>query len=101
MSTVAAPSRRVVPRAFVVVAITFAALLVSAGLRATPGVLMVPLQLNFGWDRATISFSAAIGIFLYGLVRPFAAALMQTVGIRRTMLGGLVLMAGATFASCG
>jgi hypothetical protein len=59
----------------VVVAVTFIALLVSAGLRATPGVLMMPLQLNFGWDRATISFSAAVGIFLYGLVGPFAAAL--------------------------
>lgn len=82
-----------------VVAVTFAALLVSAGLRATPGVLMRPLEAAFGWDRATISFAAAVGIFLYGLVGPFAAALMVSVGIRRTMLGGLLLMAGATFAS--
>ncbi|MFO1265475.1 MAG: MFS transporter [Rubrivivax sp.] len=82
-----------------VVAVTFIALLVSAGLRATPGVLMVPLQLGFGWDRATISFAAAVGIFLYGLVGPFAAALMLSVGIRRTMLGGLALMGLATFAS--
>lgn len=82
-----------------VVAVTFLGLLVSAGLRATPGVLLQPLQLQFGWDRATISFGAAIGIFLYGLVGPFAAALMQTAGIKRTMLGGLALMAAATFAS--
>jgi MFS family permease len=83
----------------IVVAVTFVALLISAGLRATPGVLMVPLQLSFGWDRATISLSAAVGIFLYGLVGPFAAALMQSVGIRRTMIGGLALMAVSTFAS--
>ncbi|MBB3358872.1 MULTISPECIES: MFS transporter [unclassified Novosphingobium] len=82
-----------------IVAATFLALLVSAGLRATPGVLMVPLQVNFGWDRATISFAAAIGIFLYGLVGPFAAALMVSFGIRRTMLAGLTLMSLATFAS--
>ncbi|WP_390902693.1 MFS transporter [Sphingomonas oryzagri] len=82
-----------------IVAVTFFALLVSAGLRATPGVLMMPLQLNFGWDRATISFAAAIGIFLYGLVGPFAAALMMSFGIRRTMLAGLMLMAISTFAS--
>src|ERR1700678_4317153 len=82
-----------------VAAVTFFALLVSAGLRATPGVLMLPLQINFGWDRAIISFAAAVGIFLYGLVGPFAAALMISVGIRRTMLGGLGLMAGATLAS--
>jgi MFS family permease len=89
------------PRVHIVliVAVTFFALLVSAGLRATPGVLMMPLQLNFGWDRATISFAAAIGIFLYGLVGPFAAALMMSFGIRRTMLAGLMLMAISTFAS--
>lgn len=82
-----------------IVAVTFFALLVSAGLRATPGVLMMPLQANFGWDRATISFAAAIGILLYGLVGPFAAALMVSFGIRRTMLAGLALMSAATFAS--
>jgi MFS family permease len=82
-----------------IVAVTFFALLVSAGLRATPGVLMMPLQLNFGWDRATISFAAAVGIFLYGLVGPFAAAFMISFGIRRTMLAGLLLMAASTFAS--
>src|ERR1700761_673207 len=84
---------------FLVVAVTFVALLISAGLRATPGVLMEPLQISFGWDRATISFAAAVGIFLYGLVGPFAAALMVSFGIRRTMLAGLALMAAATCAS--
>lgn len=85
--------------AAVVVAITFIALLVSAGLRSAPGVMMLPLELHFGWDRATISASAAIGIFLYGLIGPFAAALMLSIGIKRTMLAGLVLMSSATFAS--
>jgi MFS family permease len=90
------PRRAIAP---VVVGVTFAALLISAGLRATPGVLMIPLELHFGWDRATISLSAAIGIFLYGLVGPFAAALMQSYGIRRVMMAGLALMSLATFAS--
>ena len=57
--------------AFVVVAVIFLALLVSAGLRSTPSVLLVPLEESFGWSRATTSFSAAIGIFLYGLVGPY------------------------------
>ncbi len=90
------PRRAIAP---MVVAVTFVALLVSAGLRATPGVLMMPLELHFGWSRATISFAAAIGIFLYGLVGPFAAALMQSFGIRRTMMAGLALMSASTFAS--
>ena len=85
--------------AWIAVAVAFLALLISAGLRSTTGVLMIPLQLNFGWDRATISFAAAVGIFLYGLVGPFAAALMISFGIKRTMLAGLALMAASTFAS--
>jgi MFS family permease len=83
----------------IVVAVTFLALLVAAGLRSAPGVMMVPLEAHFGWDRATISASAAIGIFLYGLVGPFAAALMLSFGIKRTMLAGLSLMTLSTFAS--
>jgi hypothetical protein len=54
--------------AFVVVAVIFLALLSSAGLRATPGVLMLSLQKALGWNVGVISSSAAIGIFLYGLV---------------------------------
>lgn len=84
---------------FLVVGVTFFALLASAGLRAAPGVLLRPLQTDFGWDRSIISLGAAIGIFLYGMVGPFAAALMVQIGIRRTMLGGLLLMAAATFSS--
>ncbi|RYY26624.1 MAG: MFS transporter [Sphingomonadales bacterium] len=79
--------------------ITFIALLVSAGLRSAPSVMMQPLEMHFGWDRATTSTAAAIGIFLYGLIGPFAAAVMLSFGIRRTMLAGLVLMSASTFAS--
>jgi MFS family permease len=85
--------------AFVVVALTFVALLIAAGLRSAPSVLILPLELHFGWDRATVSFAAAVGIFLYGLVGPFAAAMMQSFGIRRVLLGGLLLMSAATLAS--
>ena len=92
-------TRRPFHPAIIVVAITFLALLFSAGLRSAPGVMMLPLELHFRWDRATISFAAAIGILLYGLVGPFAAALMMSFGIKRTMLAGLALMALSTLAS--
>lgn len=85
--------------AFVVIAVTFVALLVAAALRSAPSVLMLPLEARFGWDRATLSLAAATGIFLYGLTGPFAAGLMQTIGIRRTMIVGLALMAAATLSS--
>jgi predicted MFS family arabinose efflux permease len=85
--------------AFVVVAVVFLSLLAAAGLRSAPGVLILPLEQAFGWSRDTVSLAAAIGIFLYGLVGPFAAALMQSFGIKRTLATALLLMSAATAAS--
>ena len=82
--------------AFVVIAVIFLSLLAAAGLRSAPGVLILPLEGAFGWSRATISFAAGLGIFLFGLMGPFAAALMQRYGIRRTLMGALALMAVST-----
>ena len=69
--------------AWIVAGITFLTLLVSAGVRSTPGVLMIPLEENFGWDRTVITFSLAINLTLYGLCGPFAAAFMDRYGIKR------------------
>jgi predicted MFS family arabinose efflux permease len=85
--------------AFVVVAVIFLCLLISASVRAAPGVLLNPLQQAFGWDRDSISLAAAIGILLYGLAGPFAAALMERLGLRRTVIGALAVIAAATAAS--
>lgn len=90
---------RSVHYAIVIAVLTFVSLLAAAGLRAAPGVLLLPLQLGFGWDRATVSAGAGLGILVNGLVGPFAASLMQTYGIKRVLLAGLGLMAAATSAS--
>ncbi|HPA39379.1 MAG TPA: MFS transporter [Phenylobacterium sp.] len=82
--------------AFVVAACVFLALLAAAGLRSAPGVLMLPLERAFGWDRASVSAAAAVGILLYGLTGPFAASLMQSFGVRRTVTLALLLMAVST-----
>lgn len=78
---------------FFVAGLTFLTLLASAGIRATPGVLMVPLEHDVGWSRATISLAVSINLVLYGLLGPFAAALMERFGIRRTMLFSLAFLA--------
>jgi len=85
--------------ALAVVAVIFVALLAAAGLRSTPGVLMVPWEQAFGWSRGVISFAAACGIFLFGLTGPFAAAAMQRFGIRATVMVALGLMSLSSFAS--
>lgn len=85
--------------AWIIVAVTFAALLVSAGIRAAPGVLIVPLEDEFHWSRATISFAVGINILLYGLVGPFAAALMDRFGVRRTITAALAVTAAGVALS--
>lgn len=94
----AAPAARL-HYAWVIAAIAFFLLLVAAGVRAASGVLILPLESEFGWSRATISAAAAVSIFLYGFTGPFSAALMQSYGIKRTLLGAMLLLALATASS--
>ena len=71
--------------AWIIVAVTFVVVLLTAGVRSAPGLLIVPLEEEFHWSRATISFAIGINLLLYGLIGPFAAALMDRFGVRRTM----------------
>src|SRR4030081_1877192 len=79
--------------AWIVGAVTFVTLLAAAGTRATPGVLIVPLQHEFGWNRAEISAAVSINLVLFGLIGPFAAAFMARFGIRRVVVGALITIA--------
>jgi MFS family permease len=79
--------------AWLIVMVTFVTLITTAGFRATPGVLIVPLQQEFGWSRGTISLAVSLGLVFFGLTAPFSAALMERFGIRRVMLIALVTVA--------
>ena len=85
-------SRRV-HYAWIVFGVTFFALLTASGVRSTPGVLIVPLEREFGWTAAAISAAVSINLLLYGLCGPFAAAFMGRFGIRRVMIWALSLIA--------
>ena len=86
--------------AFVVAAAIFVVLLCAAAVRATPSILIVPLEREFGWSRALLSSAVSVNLVLYGLVGPFAAALMERFGIRRTVLASLALIcAGVALTS--
>ena len=78
--------------AWPIAAVTFLVLLVTAAVRATPGVLMVPLEEEFGWSTAAISGAIAINIALFGLIGPFAASLMDRWGLRRMVLCALAML---------
>ncbi len=92
MTAVSPPRTRIHP-AWLVAGVAFVALLGAAGFRAAPGVLMVPLQDEFGWSRGTLSLAVGVNLVLFGLTAPFAAALMDRFGIRRVTSSALVLIA--------
>ena len=89
-------SRLRVHPAWLVAAVSFVALIGAAGFRAAPGPLMGPLNEEFGWSTASMSLAVSINLVLYGLTAPFAAALMDTFGIRRVTTVALILVAAGS-----
>src|SRR4029450_11374851 len=81
--------------AWVVALVTFVILLVTAGIRATPGVLMLSLEREFGWSRAGISSAVALNTALFGLIGPFAASVMDQWGVRRVILAAVALLSAS------
>jgi MFS family permease len=96
MTDTLAPTRRRVHPAWWVAAVAFVALIGAAGFRAAPGVLMVPLQDEFGWSRGTLSLAVGVNLVLFGLTAPFAAALMERFGLRRVTTCALLLIAAGS-----
>jgi MFS family permease len=76
--------------AFVVAAVTFVVLMMAAGFRSVPSVLIVPLGKEFGWSHALIGGAVSVNLLVYGLGAPFAAAIVERYGVRRVV----------TFALC-
>ena len=85
-------ARRDVHYGWVVVAVTFLTMLVVAGAVGAPAVLLLPLQREFGWETSEISGALAIRLLLFGLMGPFAAALINRFGVRRVTLSSLALI---------
>jgi len=85
--------------AWVVAGITFLILLVTAGVRATPSILIIPLEREFHWTRAAISGAIAVNIALFGIIGPFAASFMGRYGLRKIILFALALLAFAVALS--
>jgi len=90
---IGAMGRRAPYYGWLIVLVTFVTLITTAGFRATPGVLIVPLQDEFGWSRGTISLAISLGLVMFGLASPFSAALMERFGVRKVMLVALATIA--------
>ena len=78
--------------AWVALIVAFTITLGAVGVRAAPGVIIVPLQQAFGWSVGTISAAISLNILLLGMTGPFITGLMETLGLRRTVLLCLSLL---------
>ena len=77
--------------------VTFFTLVTTAGFRSAPSVLVIPLEDAFGWGRDQISLAISVNVLLYGLTAPFAAALMERFGIRKTVMAALITVSLGAF----
>ena len=82
-------SKKKIHPAWFAVGVTFLTLVTAAGFRSASSVLIIPLEDAFGWGREQISLAVAINVLVYGLVAPFAAALMERFGIRKVVMSAL------------
>ena len=78
---------------WVVVAVAFLTMLTTAGAVGLPGALILPLSKEFGWDVSGISSALAVRLALFGLMGPFAAALVERYGVRTIVLTAVALIA--------
>jgi MFS family permease len=85
-------SRHGVHYGWVIVAVIFLTSLTTAGAVGVPGALILPLTKEFGWNTAEISSALAVRLVLYGLMAPFAAALIERYGVRRVVLTAIALI---------
>src|SRR5581483_3539671 len=63
-------ARRGIYYGWVVVAATFLIVIIAAGTRAAAGVLIRPLEADFGWSRADISLALSLSLLTYGISGP-------------------------------
>ncbi|MET3353071.1 UNVERIFIED_ORG: MFS family permease [Xanthobacter viscosus] len=92
-------ARRGIHYGWAVAAVTFLTMLVTAGAVGAPGVLIGPLQAEFGWATADISSAFAVRLMLFGLLGPFAAAFMNRFGIRPVATVALTLIGAGVVGS--
>jgi sugar phosphate permease len=92
-------ARRNIHYGWIIVGATLLTTVITAAAMSTPGVLIVPLEKEFGWTDAQISSALAIRLMLFGLFGPFAAAFMNRYGVRAVMVSAVILISAGFLAS--
>jgi len=58
--------------------------------------MILPLERAFGWSVGTISAAVSINIILLGFTGPFLTGLVQVIGLKRTILACMGVLAAGT-----
>src|SRR6202167_5891098 len=102
MASTALPAwlaRRNIHYGWIIVGATLLTTVVTAAAMSTPGVLIVPLEQEFGWTDAQISSALAIRLMLFGLFGPFAAAFLNRYGVRAVIVTAVILISTGLLGS--
>ena len=83
-------------RAWLVAGVTFLTLIAAAAFRSTTSVMLMPLEMEFGWTRSMTSGAVSLNLLVYGVSAPIAAVLMARFGTKRIALMALALIAAGT-----
>src|SRR5947209_3336247 len=86
---------------WVIVAVTLSVSVTTAGAIGVPGALILPLTKEYGWDIAQISTALAIRLVLFGLMAPFAAALIERYGVRNIILIAITMIISGLVVAVG
>jgi len=78
--------RRGVHYAWVVLGMALLIVVCAAGVRSTPGVLIRPLEGEFGWSRSQISLAIAVSLLFYGIASPLSGKVAERYGLRAMVL---------------
>src|SRR5580698_4541010 len=95
----AAMAERGVYYGWFVAGATFLVMLATAGAMGAPGVIIQPLEKEFGWSTAQISVAMAVRLALFGLIAPFAAAFINRFGVRPVVVSAVALIIAGILAS--
>src|ERR1700722_12300431 len=84
--------------AWVGVGSTFLVMLATAGAMGAPGVIIQPLEKEFGWSTAQISAALAVRLAPFAVLGACAAAFINRFGVRPVVVSAIAMIIAGILA---
>lgn len=78
--------------AWIVLGVAFISLISAASVRSVSGIIIQPLEQEFGWSREQITLAISINMLLFGLAGPFLGRLTDRFGPRIISIAALSIV---------